>query len=309
MPLQQAHEPRGDFRGGIGFVALSPDRRMKAIHNLGADKFDLYRHGSPSPLSLKVVSSSGKIKGAAFGEGGQMLVCGGDDGFMHIFDLKPVGAVERESLTLSSDCSTVYALTTCTTKEYHLIAGGGSAMPAAIYIYKKPTELKQARDRSDAVEREMKAAEALQTAKDEAKAAEKVKAAQDAKARHEAEAVELNHYLKYGESEIGAFFLVFLCLIFWWAQGYLEGTEIWLFAFGSRLMFSVVLVGCVLEERCAPVEKELGMYYVYHIIACTLPILMTQVPFVSNTEYQKAAFSIARGSIVRRFIQAIHLLV
>ncbi|KAJ7200043.1 hypothetical protein B0H12DRAFT_1244529 [Mycena haematopus] len=95
-------------------------------------------------------------------------------------------------------------------------------MPAAIYIYKKPTELKQARDRSDAVEREMKAAEALQTAKDEAKAAEKVKAAQDAKARHEAEAVELNHYLKYGESEIGAFFLVFLCLIFWWAQGYLE---------------------------------------------------------------------------------------
>ena len=82
---------------------------MKAIHNLSTDNFDLYRHGSSVPFSFKVVSSSGKIKGAAFGEEGEILVCGADDGFIHIFDV--VRAVEREQLTLSSDCSTVYALT------------------------------------------------------------------------------------------------------------------------------------------------------------------------------------------------------
>jgi WD40 repeat protein len=83
---------------------------MKAVHNLTSDKFDLYVLGSPNPMSLRVSSSSGKIKGSAFGEGGQVLVCGGDDGFIHIFD---GGGVELQTVTLSSDCSTVYALTVC----------------------------------------------------------------------------------------------------------------------------------------------------------------------------------------------------
>ncbi|KAJ7851996.1 hypothetical protein B0H13DRAFT_2359731 [Mycena leptocephala] len=209
-----------ELRGGVGSVALSPDRRMKAVHNLTSDKFDLYVLGSPNPMSLRVSSSSGKIKGSAFGEGGQVLVCGGDDGFIHIFD---GGGVELQTMTLSSDCSTVYALTTCSTQKYHLIAGGGSGSPAAIYIWRKPTEYKEAIDRSDALEREATAARLLQDFKNKAQAARDAKAAQEAKATREAEVAELTRHIKFNEGEIAISVFVVVCVIFWCARGYLEG--------------------------------------------------------------------------------------
>ncbi|KAJ7033320.1 WD40-repeat-containing domain protein [Mycena alexandri] len=204
--VPQSHE----LRGGVGSVAISPDRRMKAIHNISTDKFELYGPGSSNPVGLKVSSSSGKIKGAAFGEGGNTLVCGGDDGFIHVFDV--VKGVEREAFALSSDCSTVYALTTCTTKEYHLIAGGGSARPAAINILKKPTEYKEAIDRSAAIERQAAAARDRQRITEEANAAKEAQQAREAKASHEAEAADLARRCDVDDDENTTMFVVLVCV-------------------------------------------------------------------------------------------------
>ncbi|KAJ7033291.1 WD40-repeat-containing domain protein [Mycena alexandri] len=204
--VPQSHE----LRGGVGSVAISPDRRMKAIHNISTDKFELYGPGSSNPVGLKVSSSSGKIKGAAFGEGGNTLVCGGDDGFIHVFDV--VKGVEHEAFALSSDCSTVYALTTCTTKEYHLIAGGGSARPAAINILKKPTEYKEAIDRSAAIERQAAAARDRQRITEEANAAKEAQQAREAKASHEAEAADLARRCDVDDDENTTMFVVLVCV-------------------------------------------------------------------------------------------------
>ncbi|KAJ6482340.1 WD40-repeat-containing domain protein [Mycena vitilis] len=212
IPVPQSREPRNELRGGVGSVALSPNRRMKAIHNITTDGFDLYVYGVPNSIGLKVSSSSGKLKGAAFGEGGQMLVCGGDDGYVHIFDAGQ--AVEQETLTLSSDCSTVYALTTSTTKEFYLIAAGGGSSPATIYIWKKNTDYKQAMDRSDAIERDAVAARLLQEAKEQAKADKKARLAREAKAAREAEVARLTHSVKSNKMEIGVWaFLIVVCAV------------------------------------------------------------------------------------------------
>ncbi|KAJ7464952.1 WD40-repeat-containing domain protein [Mycena galericulata] len=205
--------PTLELRGGVGSVAVSPDRRMKAVHNISADKFDLYGPGSRAPIGLRVSSSSGKIKGVAFGEGGKVLVCGGDDGFIHIFDA--ADGVEQESLT-HSDCSTVYALTTCTTRDYHLIASGGSELPAAIYIWGKPTEYKDAIDRSDAMEREAAAARAVKMARAKDKVAREARAAREA----EAKIADLTRTVReINEGRVWWTVLVVFCAAAWYARG------------------------------------------------------------------------------------------
>ncbi|KAF8217245.1 hypothetical protein K438DRAFT_1748339 [Mycena galopus ATCC 62051] len=213
LPVSHCLDHCGDLGGGVGSVALSPNRRMKAIHNILADRFDLYGSGAPNPIGLRVSSSSGRLKGAAFGEEGQMLVCGGDDGFIHIFD--GVQAVEQETLTLSSDCSTVYAVATCTTQEYHLIAAGGSASPATIYIWRKSTQFKQAKDRGDAIEREAIAARVREKAKKLAKADAKAKLAREEKAVREAEVEELTRRVHLSKTEVGGTaFVIIIGLVF-----------------------------------------------------------------------------------------------
>ncbi|KAJ7177772.1 WD40-repeat-containing domain protein [Mycena filopes] len=203
-------QPSHELLGGVGTVAISADRRMKVVHNIRTDKFDLYGAGSLNPVSLQVSSSPGKIKGAAFGEGGKVLVCGGDDGFVHIFDA--MQGVERQTW-ISSDCSTVYALTTCTTKEYHIIAGGGSDLGAAIYILKKPTEYKDAIDRSEAIERAATAAKDLQRAKERADAAGEATKARAAKASQDAEVAALAHRCDDDDNQNTMMFSALAC--FW----------------------------------------------------------------------------------------------
>ncbi|KAJ7038510.1 WD40-repeat-containing domain protein [Mycena alexandri] len=213
--IPQSHE----LRGGVGSVAISPDRCKKAIHNISTDRFDLYGSGPSDPVGLKVSTSSGKIKGATFGEGGKTLVCGGDDGFIHIFDV--LKGVERESSALSSDCSTVYALAdsmslktfqTCTTKEYYLIASGGSALPAAINILKKPTEYKEAIDRSAAIERETAAARDRQRTAEEANAAKEAQQAREAKASQDAEAADLARRCEVDDNENTTMSVALVCI-------------------------------------------------------------------------------------------------
>ncbi|KAJ7791405.1 WD40-repeat-containing domain protein [Mycena olivaceomarginata] len=153
---------------GTGFVALSPNRRTKAIHNALQDHFEIYTTNSSSPAHLTVAKSSGNIKGAAFAEDGNTLVCGGDDGFIHIFDV--ITGLESQGLG-HDDCSTVYALTTCTTEHYHLLASGGSELPAKIYIWAKPTERKLHEDHQALVARKVEAARVEKVAADKAAAA------------------------------------------------------------------------------------------------------------------------------------------
>ncbi|KAJ7079663.1 WD40-repeat-containing domain protein [Mycena crocata] len=131
---------------GLGAVALCPNRRIKAIHNAWTDTIELYRPSSSiTPVSLPINSNSGRIKGVAFAEGGDTLVCGGDDGYVTVYDL--VGGIQPHDLIHTSDCNPVCALATCATEDYHLIASGGSEFPATIYVWLKPTESKLAEDR------------------------------------------------------------------------------------------------------------------------------------------------------------------
>jgi WD40 repeat protein len=69
---------------------------MTAVHNVLEDEYEIYNLGSSSPIRLLVSANSGKIKGAAFAEAGSTLVCGGDDGFVHIFDT--ITGVESQAL-------------------------------------------------------------------------------------------------------------------------------------------------------------------------------------------------------------------
>ncbi|KAJ6578132.1 hypothetical protein B0H19DRAFT_1062669 [Mycena capillaripes] len=189
-----------ELEGGAGSVALSPTGRMTAVQNILEDEFEIYHLGSPSPIRLFVSANSGKIKGAAFAQGGGELVCGGDDGFVHIFDA--IKGIESQVLK-HEDCSTVYALVvryihillynritavqTCTTKTQHLVASGGSECPANIYIWAKPTEEKLHQDHLDLMQRDaeatraVKAAEATRAAAKAAKLAQEKRAAEDTK--------------------------------------------------------------------------------------------------------------------------------
>ncbi|KAJ7197658.1 WD40-repeat-containing domain protein [Mycena pura] len=105
--------PGPTLLSGIGSVAFSPDRRTKVVHNLTKDKFDIYHPSeSPTPTTLTVSANSGKVKGVIFAESGNILVCGGDDGFMHVFDLSQGIEAPRQRHSGRVDCSTVVALAT-----------------------------------------------------------------------------------------------------------------------------------------------------------------------------------------------------
>lgn len=69
-----------------GNVALSADRRMKVVHNLTTDKFDVYTPPeSTEPITLAVSGNTRRmIKGVSFTQDGYTLVCGGD-GLVHLF--------------------------------------------------------------------------------------------------------------------------------------------------------------------------------------------------------------------------------
>ncbi|KAJ7166908.1 WD40-repeat-containing domain protein [Mycena filopes] len=68
-----------------GSVALAPNGRQIAVHNIKEDQFEIYNSGSGLPVHLIMSANSGKVKGVTFADR-NIVVCGGDDGFIHIFD-------------------------------------------------------------------------------------------------------------------------------------------------------------------------------------------------------------------------------
>ncbi|KAJ7922106.1 WD40-repeat-containing domain protein [Mycena leptocephala] len=150
------------LRGGVGFVAFSPNKQQKAVHNLNTDRYDLYdpTH-STTPICVSLSGTSRKVKGASFGEGVQILVCGGDKGTLNIYNMSNRN-IEQE-LT-QRDFGTVCAVTTCTTRDYHLVASGAGESPALVYIWGKPTERRLAEDMEQERDREQSAARAASEA-------------------------------------------------------------------------------------------------------------------------------------------------
>ncbi|KAJ6583508.1 WD40-repeat-containing domain protein [Mycena vulgaris] len=131
------------LRGGVGFVAFSPQGAMKAVHNLEFNRYDLYSPADSAPVTVSPKGSARKIKGACFAEDGRVLACGGDEGLIYIHDLAQ--DLVKPNLQHAAK-TTICALTTCTTKDFYLIASGDGDAPATIYIWAKPTETKQADD-------------------------------------------------------------------------------------------------------------------------------------------------------------------
>ncbi|KAJ7464945.1 WD40-repeat-containing domain protein [Mycena galericulata] len=171
------------LRGGVGFVTVSPDGR-KAVHNLTTDRYDLY-HSNPSttPISIPPTGRTRKIKGASFAEDGLTLVSGGDSGAVYIYN---IAEQETEQELSHQDFSTVCALNTCTTKDYHLIASGSGLSPALIYIWGKPTERKEAEDADLELERQRSNVQAQQEAAAMAQAAKKAELLKAEKAMKQA---------------------------------------------------------------------------------------------------------------------------
>ncbi|KAJ7165162.1 quinon protein alcohol dehydrogenase-like superfamily [Mycena filopes] len=131
--------------GGIGSAALSADGGMKAVYNLSSGNFDVYQPAdSVTPVVLPLPPGTRLIKQCVFAEEGHTLVCGGDDGTIHVFQLGEVS--QRRSLSAEevTGPDSFYAVTAFSTDDYHYIAGGENEEPASIFIWRKTTEKRAA---------------------------------------------------------------------------------------------------------------------------------------------------------------------
>lgn len=81
-----------------GSATLSPNRRIMAVLNLTSRNFDVYNSidmSKPS-MSLSVSSNTRLIKQSAFAEeDARVLVCGGDEGLVYVFDVSTGACSQR----------------------------------------------------------------------------------------------------------------------------------------------------------------------------------------------------------------------
>ncbi|KAJ7188209.1 WD40-repeat-containing domain protein [Mycena filopes] len=149
------------LQGATGFVTYSPDERLKAIHDLSTDSYKLYDNVNPttSVVCLTPAGTSRRIKGSAFGEDGRILVCGGDDGLVYVYD---VGLGDEIQRLQHPDDSTVCAVTTYSSEHHHFIASAESESPAKITIWAKPVSLSTADASSSLTEHDQSAARELE---------------------------------------------------------------------------------------------------------------------------------------------------
>ncbi|KAJ7166917.1 hypothetical protein C8R46DRAFT_1219294 [Mycena filopes] len=156
-----------------GFVAYSPDEHFKAVHDLNTDSYKLYDNVNPtsSVVCLTPAGSSRRIKGSAFGEDGRILVCGGDDGLVYVYD---VGSGEEIQYLNHPDDSTVCALTTYSSEHHHFIASGESEAPAQITIWVKQSAARELEDREIAAEEQERKKRAVEAARVKARVDEEL---------------------------------------------------------------------------------------------------------------------------------------
>ncbi|KAJ7033312.1 WD40-repeat-containing domain protein [Mycena alexandri] len=141
----------GVLRFARGFVTFSADKQQKAVHNLSIDQYELYGPTDSVPFPISPFGTSQKIKGAAFGEGVRNIICGGDNGTIYVYNI-PNHEIEQE--LIQADCGTICALTTCSTRDYHLIASAAGELPAHVYIWGKPTQRRHTENMEQVLERQ-----------------------------------------------------------------------------------------------------------------------------------------------------------
>jgi hypothetical protein len=77
---------------------------MKAVHNLSTGDFDVYYPvDSVTAITLPIPTGTRFIKQCVFAEDGRTLVCGGDEGTVHVFQL----GGEPQRKTLSAEGSVI----------------------------------------------------------------------------------------------------------------------------------------------------------------------------------------------------------
>lgn len=78
-------------------MAFSPNERFKAVHDLNTDAYNLYDNtNSDLPVvCLSPAGNSRKPKGSAFGEDGSIVVCGGDEGLLYVYDVVQGDEIQR----------------------------------------------------------------------------------------------------------------------------------------------------------------------------------------------------------------------
>ncbi|KAK0219420.1 WD40-repeat-containing domain protein [Armillaria nabsnona] len=246
--------PALQLSGGIGSATLSPDHKAMAVHNLVNNNFDLYRPiQSIAPIPLDIGACSRLPKKSAFAEeNARMLVCGGEDGTVHIFDVSTGKSVQ--TLEHDSDTSTIYAVATYSSQDQHLLASRETGTSSQIYVWSKLTDLK-IRKKQQHLQQEINEAEA-------AKRAAAVEAVWEARmAQLQAEGAKV--YL-YPPSEVlvGIFGLFMLFLL---------RNEIWnakmkpdrIFNFGcATIRFGLVLVWA--KPACGKSEPHVYPPSDYH---------------------------------------------
>ncbi|KAJ7038515.1 hypothetical protein C8F04DRAFT_1179533 [Mycena alexandri] len=122
-----------------------PQFEHRSIRTLGPTDSD--------PFPISPFGTSRKIKGTAFGEikGVRNIICGGDDGTIYVYNI-PNHEIEQE--LIQADYGTICALTTCSTRDYHLISSAAGELPAHVYIWGKPTQRRHTEDMEQELERQ-----------------------------------------------------------------------------------------------------------------------------------------------------------
>ncbi|KAJ7730564.1 WD40-repeat-containing domain protein [Mycena metata] len=128
------------LRSISGSAALSAYDDMKGVHNLSSGNFDIYKPAdSLHPMTLRIPTSDRFIKQCVFAEDGRILVCGGDHGTLHLFQL---GESPQRTTLCGEAADQAFS-----TPDYHYIAGGESEEPATIFVWRKPTKKRAAENR------------------------------------------------------------------------------------------------------------------------------------------------------------------
>ncbi|KAJ7153140.1 WD40-repeat-containing domain protein [Mycena crocata] len=189
-----------ELRIAVGNVAISPNGRIKVVHNMSKNTFDVYDPAdSADPISFTIQArTNNKIKGIVFSGDSETLVCGSDGGAF-LFDVitRQVREPKLDHNALNgADVSAVVALTTCSTRDYHFIASGESETPALIYIWEKPTHRKQEEERQMELHHAAEAAELTKQQKIKDDALKEAKKQKDAVDAQKAEIEELAAFVE-----------------------------------------------------------------------------------------------------------------
>ncbi|PPQ97562.1 hypothetical protein CVT26_002347 [Gymnopilus dilepis] len=124
------------FPTPIGDVGVCPSTGVVAIDNM-TNGFDLYPPNRIHAVRTFSVENTKKVvKKSAFGEAGNVLICGSDHGMVYVYSCAD-GTVPLQTLKHGTRSQLIQVLEAVATCDDYIIASGASSAPYTINIWKK----------------------------------------------------------------------------------------------------------------------------------------------------------------------------